>query len=115
VRDARGARSRRLTPAPAAARRRRALRAGRPRALEQLAEGAGLVAERAIDVPTPYAHADVETATRAHLASGPARRAIEHAGLDATRDAIFRACEGARTEDGSVRFENVFKVVIARA
>jgi hypothetical protein len=86
-----------------------------PGALEQLAEGAGLVAERAIDVPTPYAHADVETATRAHLASGPARRAIEHAGLDATRDAIFRACEGARTEDGSVRFDNVFKVVIARA
>ena len=86
-----------------------------PGALEALVKAAGLTAERAIDVPTPYAHGDVDTAVRAHLASGPARRAIETAGLEATRDALAAVCEEARREDGSVRFDNVFKVLIARA
>jgi SAM-dependent methyltransferase len=86
-----------------------------PGALEALIESAGLVPERAIDVPTPYVHADIDTAIRAHLASGPARRAIEHAGAEATREAIGQVCETARRDDGSVGFENVFKVVVARA
>jgi SAM-dependent methyltransferase len=86
-----------------------------PGALEALVEAAGLTAERAIDVPTPYTHGDVDTAVRAHLASGPARRAIETAGLDATRAALVGACEQARREDGSVHFDNVFKVLVARA
>jgi SAM-dependent methyltransferase len=84
-------------------------------ALERLIEDAGLTPERAIDVPAPYAHGDVDTAVRAHLASGPARRAIETAGLEATRDALTQVCEAARRDDGSVCFDNVFKVVIARA
>ena len=86
-----------------------------PGALEQLVERAGLVAERAMDVSTPYTHPDVETAVRSHLASGPARRAIVTAGLDATHDALARVCESARRADGSVRFDNVFKVLLARA
>jgi SAM-dependent methyltransferase len=84
-------------------------------ALEQLVDGAGLTAERTIDVPTPYTHGDVATATLAHLSSGPARRAIETAGVEATRAAIAQVCEQARRDDGSVNFDNVFKVVIARA
>jgi SAM-dependent methyltransferase len=84
-------------------------------ALEHLVEGAGLTAERAIEVPTAYAHADVDTATRAHLSSGPARRAIETAGFEPTRAVIAQACETARRDDGSVCFDNVFKVLIARA
>jgi SAM-dependent methyltransferase len=86
-----------------------------PGALEALVESAGLAAERAIDVPTPYAHDDVDTAIRAHLASGPARRAIDTAGLEATRDALAAVCTQARQADGSVNFDNVFKVLIARA
>jgi SAM-dependent methyltransferase len=86
-----------------------------PGALEALVESAGLEAERAIDVPTPYSHDDLETAVRSHLSSGPARRAIETAGLDATRAALTTVCEQARREDGSVNFDNVFKVLIARA
>jgi SAM-dependent methyltransferase len=86
-----------------------------PGALEALVEGAGLETERAIDVPTPYTHADLDTAVRAHLASGPARRAIDTAGLKATRAALAAACEHARQADGSVKFDNVFKVLIARA
>ena len=84
-------------------------------ALEGLVEDAGLTPERTIDVPAPYVHDDVETAVRAHLASGPARRAIDTVGLDATRAALARVCEVARRDDGSVRFDNVFKVVVARA
>ena len=86
-----------------------------PGALEALVESAGLIAERAIDVPTPYAHDDLGTAVRAHLASGPARRAIETAGLEATREAVTAVCEQARQPDGSVRYDNVFKVLVARA
>ncbi|MDX6628418.1 MAG: hypothetical protein QOH00_664 [Gaiellales bacterium] len=86
-----------------------------PGALEALVEAAGLTAERAIDVPTPYDHGDVDTAVRAHLASGPARRAIETAGLEETRAALVATCEQARREDGSVHFDNVFKVLVARA
>jgi SAM-dependent methyltransferase len=85
-----------------------------PGALAALAEGAGLTAERTIDVPTPYSHDDFDTAVRAHLASGPARRAIDTAGFEATRDAVTAVCEEVRQPDGSVNFDNVFKVLIAR-
>jgi SAM-dependent methyltransferase len=102
-----------LPPAPAGTGGPFALAA--PGALEALVEGAGLAAERAIDVPTPYVHRDLESAVRARLASGPAQRAIQLAGLAATREAIARACEPSRRADGSVAFANVFKVLIARA
>ena len=86
-----------------------------PGALEALIEGAGLRAERAIDVATPYIDADVATSVRAHLSSGPARRAIDVAGLDAVREVLTAAAEAARQPDGTVRFDNVFKVVVAIA
>lgn len=86
-----------------------------PGALEGLVESAGLTAERSTDVPTPYTWNDVATAVRANLASGPARRAIDTAGVEATHDALTRVCEDARRNDGSVNFNNVFKIVIARA
>jgi SAM-dependent methyltransferase len=85
-----------------------------PGALAALVAGAGLTAERTIDVPTPYAHDDFDAAVRSHLASGPARRAIDTAGFDATHDAITAVCEQARQPDGSVKFDNIFKVLIAR-
>ena len=86
-----------------------------PGALEALVESAGLAAERAIDVTTPYTHHDFETAVRSHLSSGPARRAIDTAGLEATREAVTAVCADALQPDGSVTFANVFKVLIARA
>ncbi len=86
-----------------------------PGALEGLVERSGLIAERAIDVPTPFTQPDVETAVRAHLSTGPAQRAIQTAGLDATRAALTRVFETARREDGSVSLDNVFKIVVARA
>src|SRR5712692_10306338 len=62
-----------------------------PGALEALVEGAGLTTECAIDVPTPYIYPDLDTATRGQLSSGPARMAINTAGLEATTSAIREA------------------------
>jgi hypothetical protein len=86
-----------------------------PGALEALVEGAGLSAEQAFDVDTPFTYPDLDTAVRCQLASGPARRAIDEAGLDATREALRTATAGFEQADGSYRFDNVFKVVVARA
>jgi SAM-dependent methyltransferase len=84
-----------------------------PGALEALIEGAGLTAEAAIDVPTPYIYPDLDTATRAQLSSGPARRAIDEAGLDVASAAIRDAVATGLQPDGSVRLDNVFKIVVA--
>jgi SAM-dependent methyltransferase len=86
-----------------------------PGALEALVESARLSAERAIEVPTPFVSADLATAVRANLSSGPARAAIDHAGLDRVRDALAAALEPFVRPDGSVRLDNVFRVVLARA
>jgi SAM-dependent methyltransferase len=86
-----------------------------PGALEALVEGAGLSAERAIDVPTPYIYPDVATAVRAQLTSGPARMAINAAGRDALAAALEEAYKSVTKPDGTVHLDNVFKVVVARA
>jgi len=41
--------------------------------------------------------------------------AIDRAGEEATRAAIVDALEAATQPDGSIKLDNVFKVVIARA
>jgi SAM-dependent methyltransferase len=86
-----------------------------PGALEALVEQAGLTAERALEVPTPFEYPDIATAERASLSAGPNRLAVNHAGLDAVRDAFTTALEQFVEPDGSVRLDNVFRVVIARA
>ncbi|HVL99478.1 MAG TPA: class I SAM-dependent methyltransferase [Egibacteraceae bacterium] len=86
-----------------------------PGALEALVESATLTVERALEVPTPFTWPDVGTAVRANLSPGPARAAINHSGIDRVRDAltaVFEACTGP---DGSVRLDNVFRVVVAHA
>ena len=85
-----------------------------PGALEALVEGAGLNAEQVIDVPTPFISADLDTAIRGHLSSGPARMAIDRAGVAATRAALVDALDTFTQSDGSIQLDNVFKVVIAR-
>lgn len=86
-----------------------------PGALEALVESAGLATERSIDVPTPYTYAGIDTAIRAQMSSGPARRAIEHAGAEPLRDALTAALAEHRATDGTIRLDNVFRVLIARA
>jgi SAM-dependent methyltransferase len=84
-----------------------------PGALEALVERAGLAAQRALEVEAPFVYADIATAQRANLSAGPTRLAIHHAGLDAVRDAFTKALERFVQPDGSVRLENVFRVVVA--
>ena len=86
-----------------------------PGALEALVEQAGLQAERSIDVPTPYTYPGIDVAIRAQMSSGPARRAIEHAGADALRMALSSAFTDCRVSDGTVHLDNIFRVMIARA
>ena len=85
-----------------------------PGALEALVEGAGLTAKQVIDVPTPFIYADLDTAIRGHLSSGPARMAIDRAGEEATRAALVEALDTFTQSDGSIQLDNVFRVVIAR-
>jgi SAM-dependent methyltransferase len=86
-----------------------------PGALEALAEGAGLTADQVIDVPTPFIYADLDTALRGNFSSGPGRMAIERAGEEAAKAALVDALAEFTMADGSIRLDNVFKVVIARA
>jgi SAM-dependent methyltransferase len=86
-----------------------------PGRLEELAAAAGLVPEQADEVPTPLIYPDLATAVRTQLSSGPARMAIEHAGEQATRDALTAAFAGSRQRDGSYRQDNSFRYLIARA
>ncbi|HYF44583.1 MAG TPA: class I SAM-dependent methyltransferase [Acidimicrobiales bacterium] len=86
-----------------------------PGALEALVEQAGLTAERALEVAAPFDYADIATAERANLSAGPTRMAINHAGLDAVRAAFSQALARFVQADGTVRLDNVFRVVIAHA
>ena len=83
--------------------------------LERLATMAGLTPLAVRDVPNPLMYPDLATAVRTQLSSGPARAAIQHSGLPATRGALTRAFAGSRRPDGSYRQDNVFRYLVARA
>ena len=82
--------------------------------LEHLAALAGLTPVAVTDVPNPLIYPDLATAVRTQLSSGPARAAIQHSGLPATRGALTRAFAGSRKPDGTYRQENVFRYLVAR-
>jgi SAM-dependent methyltransferase len=82
--------------------------------LEKLAAAAGLPTLSVADVSNPLVYPDLATAVRTQLSSGPARAAIEHSGLPATRGALTRAFAASRKLDGTYRQENVFRYLVAR-
>lgn len=82
--------------------------------LEHLAALAGLTPIAVTDVANPLIYPDLATAVRTQLSSGPARAAIQHSGLPATRGALTRAFAGSRKPDGTYRQENVFRYLVAR-
>jgi SAM-dependent methyltransferase len=83
--------------------------------LEDLVADAGLTPKHADEVPLAFVFADLDTAVRAHLSSGPARRAIEHAGRDAAAAAVRSALRTSVQADGTSRQDNAFRYVIATA
>lgn len=86
-----------------------------PGKLEDLLTSAGLAPRHAGEVPLSFVFADLDTAVRGHLSSGPARRAIELAGCDAVEAAIRSALESSIQPDGTSRQDNSFRYVVATA
>lgn len=81
-----------------------------PGVIEGLMEQAGLSAREASEVPGLLAHPDLHTATEAILAASA--RAIAHSGEARVRDAVQDALRPAVHEDGTVRLENRFRLVL---
>ena len=82
---------------------------GEPGVLEDLARDAGLAPVRADEVDVPYEVPDDATLERALRAD-----ASEHVSGDALRQLIAEVAAPFRRSDGSYRFENRFRYVIAR-
>lgn len=86
-----------------------------PGALEDLARAAGLAPQHSDEVDVTFDFPELDAALRAHLASGPARKAIEHAGHAATAEAIRGALAGSVQPDGTSRQRNAYRYLIATA
>jgi SAM-dependent methyltransferase len=74
---------------------------------------AGLQPRQIGTVPVSFRYPDLATAVRAQLASGPARRAVEHAGSEATERVLRAVLAHHRRPDGSYRQDNELRYVIA--
>jgi SAM-dependent methyltransferase len=85
-----------------------------PGMLEAMMAKAGLTPEKSGDAVTPFTYQNDDLAYRAIVASGPGVRAIRHAGDAAVRAAVMPVIAPFRQPDGSYRFENKFRYVIAR-
>jgi SAM-dependent methyltransferase len=92
-----------------------ALALGDPGIIEGLAREAGLEPERSGLVEVPYEAPGQAQLEQAMLAPGAVAPVIEHAGEAAVRAAIVEGAASFRRADGSYRFENRFRYVVARA
>jgi len=86
---------------------------GEPGGLEALARRAGLEPAQAGDVEVPYAPPDQETLEQAFL-NDAAFGALQRIGEAETRRLIVETAAPFRRRDGSYRFENRFRYLIAR-
>jgi SAM-dependent methyltransferase len=87
---------------------------GEPGVLEELACAAGLRPRQAAEVDVPLELPDEATLQRAFLVdAGPAT--VGHVGEDTVRRTTVEAAAPFRRPDGSYRFENRFRYVIAEA
>jgi len=86
-----------------------------PGVIESLFVDAGLTVAGAAEVDQAFSFPTLDAAVRAQMASGPARRAIEHAGTDATAAALAGAYADNVQADGSYVQRNVFRYVIGTA
>jgi SAM-dependent methyltransferase len=83
--------------------------------LRAFAEDAGLVAEEVIDVDSPWAYPDEETAVRGLASSGVAARAAALSGAEAVKAAYRAAVAPFRQADGSYRIGASCRFLVARA
>jgi SAM-dependent methyltransferase len=87
---------------------------GEPGVLESLVRAGGLEPAGAADVDVPYESPDLDTLERAVVDGAGFHAAVEHSGAAAVRAALESAAAPFRRRDGSYRFENRFRYVIAR-
>lgn len=102
-----------MPPAPAGAPGPFAL--SEPGKLQALAQSTGLKPIDEADVAAPFVFSDKEAALRIQLSAGPLRRAIEHSGEEAVRDAVAAAFEQFEQGDGSYQLENEFRYLVTLA
>lgn len=86
-----------------------------PGALESLLRRSGLEFVRSEEVAVPYEAPDAPALVRAMLSAGPMVPLVQHAGEDVVRQTIIAASQPFARADGSYRFENTFRYVIAVA
>jgi len=85
-----------------------------PGALRSLLEAGGFEITVVGDAAAAFSYADEPTALRALTSAGPVVKAVAHAGDDAVRNAVAEAIVPNRRDDGSYRFENVWRFAIGR-
>jgi SAM-dependent methyltransferase len=83
-------------------------------ALETLLDSAGFDTEEVFDVDTPYCYPDEATFVRALGSAGPCVKAARTVGDEKLAAVMVEAGAPYRQDDGSYRFENVFRLAIAR-
>jgi SAM-dependent methyltransferase len=86
-----------------------------PGRVETLLRQAGLEPLTSGEVDCPFAFANLETAVRGSMASGPAAAAIRQAGAEAVQRAIAESLAPFQTSAGSYYQRNRFRYVIASA
>ena len=82
-------------------------------ALQEFAFRAGLEPELQRDVSVPWDFPDAATAVRALLSSGPAAKAIEHAGESRVREAIQSVLPRFQTTTEGYILHNKFRYLVA--
>jgi hypothetical protein len=87
---------------------------GEPGVLEDLARAVGLEPVRAGMIDTPYESPALDTLVRAIVDGAGFDGAVRYSGSAAVREAVRAAAEPFRRPDGSYRFENRFRYLIAR-
>ena len=85
-----------------------------PGTLEALIEQAGMNVMGAGEADCPFVYPDSETFWKANISAGPLQAAKGKVTEDDLRRSVLEAVEPYRTDDGGLRFENVFRYVTAQ-
>jgi SAM-dependent methyltransferase len=80
--------------------------------LKALASEAGLAPGAIVDVPCPWAYADLETALRGMLSAGPAERAVRASSFERAREAVAASIMPYRLASGGYRLNNTFRYLV---
>jgi SAM-dependent methyltransferase len=82
-------------------------------ALEAVVTQSGLAPGNVEEVDCPWDYPDEKTALRGLLSSGPAIRAIQHAGEKMVREAILKSLAPFKTTSGGYQLRNKYRYMIA--